>query len=241
MSAEQLVDSLHQVAGKSLDCEELNLNPLGDRSLRQFLNMGIPQRAWELTALSNERDRPSLALPRAQALVDVLSTFGWRQSRQNPTTDRDDGASPMQTLVLANGATGTRIARLSDDSFFTRLSLGDQPLDELIEEVYLRVLSRPPSGDELALYREYLAPHYEGRKVEGANPETLAAKQVKKTDERVSWANHMDSKATLIRMKEERKVRMGDDPTELLELAFRERMEDAVWALINSPEFNVIP
>ena len=239
LSAEQLVDSLHVAAGKSLDCEELNLNPLGDRPLRQFVNMGTPQRAWEMTALSNERDRPSLALPRAQALVDVLTTFGWRQARQDPATDRDDGPSPMQTLMLANGPMGTRITRLSDDSGFTRLVLEDRPLDELVHETYLRLLSRPPSQDETNVFVDYLQPTYAERKVAGRSLADVDLS--KKTDQRVSWANHMSEESNLIRMEEERTVRMGDEPTAALQPAFRERYEDAVWTLANSPEFKIIP
>ena len=239
MSAEQVIDSAHLSVGKNLDCEPLNLNPPGDRPLRQFLNMGVPRRAWELTALSNERDRPSLALPRAQALVDMLTTFGWRQSRQNPATDRDDGPSPMQTLMLANGAMGTRITRLSDDSVFTRLSLEDRPLEDLIREAYLRVLSRPPTDQESEVFADYLRPVYDDRKVEGAVLSEVDDSN--KTDSRVSWASHMDSRATLIRMEEERKVRMGDDPTETLKPEYRERFEDALWALVNSPEFKLLP
>src|SRR5207249_2306470 len=61
LTAEQVVDSLFLSVGKRFDCEELNLNPAGDRPPKQFLNMGAPGRAWQLTALSNERDRPALA------------------------------------------------------------------------------------------------------------------------------------------------------------------------------------
>jgi hypothetical protein len=239
MTAEQLVDSLHHIAGKGLDSEELNLNPLGDRPLRQFLNMGEPERAWEMTALSNERDRPSLALPRAQAVVDLLSAYGWRQSRQSPQTDRDDGPSPMQTLALANGSTGTRGVRLSDDSFFTRLALEDRPLDEMIEGVFVRALTRQPTADEKAMMVEYLAPYFDDRVV--PLTDDGAPRHEKKTDTRVSWANHFDAQSTLIRMEEERMVRMGDPPTERLKPEFRERFEDVVWALVNSTEFTVIP
>src|SRR5438445_5221699 len=130
--------------------------------------MGIPERAWEITAHSNERDRPALALPIAQALVDVMTAYGWRQSRQNAVTTRDDAASPMQTLILANGIMGTRIVRLSDDSAFTELSLQDLPLDQLVEETFLRVLSRPPSAEEARSFRELLRPHYADRKVKNA-------------------------------------------------------------------------
>src|SRR5437867_4760382 len=168
MTAEQVVDSLFLSVGKRFDCEELNLNPAGDRPPRQFLNMGAPRRAWQLTALSNERDRPALALPIAQSLVDVMTTFGWRQSRQNPVTTRDDAASPMQTLILANGIMGTRIVRLSDDSAFTELCLQDLSLDRLLDETFLRVLSRPPFPEEARVFRELLRPSYAARKVKNA-------------------------------------------------------------------------
>jgi len=237
MTAEQLVDSLHRSVGKDFQCEELNLNPAGDRPPKQFLNMGKPERAWQLTALSNERDRPALALPIAQSLIDVMSAYGWRQSRQNPATTRDDAPSPMQTLVLANGILGTRIARLSDDSEITRLCLQDVPLKELIQETFMRVLSRPPSVEEHRLFGELLGGVYTTRKVKGA----AAVMTTMKTDSRVSWSNHLSAEATLIRMEEERRLRMGDEPTRRLTKEFRERFEDALWAMLNSPEFVVLP
>jgi hypothetical protein len=236
LTAEQLVDSLFLASGKRMNCEELNLNPAGDRAPSQFLNMGTPERAWEITALSNERDRPALALPIAQSLVDVMSAYGWRQSRQNAVTTRDDAASPMQTLILANGILGTRIVRLSDDSAFTALCLRDQPLEKLIEETFLRVLSRPPVAEESRMFTALLRPHYDGRIVKDA----AASKSMMKTDNRVSWSNHLSSEATLIRMEEERRLRMGDAPTNRLTPAFRERFEDTLWAMLNSPEFVMV-
>ncbi len=237
MSAEQLVDSLHLAAGKPFECEELNLNPAGDRAPNQFLNMGKPDRAWQMTALSNERDRPALALPVAQSIVDVMTTYGWRQSRQSPTTSRDDSASPMQTLILANGVLGTRMIRLSDDSAFTALAMKDVPVTQLITETFVRVLSRPPAPEELKSMRELLEPYYKDRKVAGA----AAVAGNKKTDTRVSWSNHLSAEATRIRMEEERNLRMGDQPTARLKPAFRERYEDALWAMVNSPEFVLMP
>jgi hypothetical protein len=237
LTAEQLVDSLFLASGKRMNCEELNLNPAGDRPASQFLNMGAPERAWEITALSNERDRPALALPIAQSLVDMLTAYGWRQSRQNAVSTRDDAASPMQTLILANGILGTRIVRLSDDSAFTALCLRDAPLDKLLEETFLKVLSRPPSAAESRTLTGLLAPTYSTRVVKNA----AAAASMMKTDNRVSWSNHLSSEATLIRMDEERKLRMGDAPTNRLTTEFRERFEDALWAMVNSPEFVMVP
>jgi hypothetical protein len=42
-------------------------------------------------------------------------------------------------------------------------------------------------------------------------------------------------------MEEERRLRMGDAPTNRLTPAFRERFEDALWAMLNSPEFVMVP
>jgi hypothetical protein len=237
MTAEQLVDSLHRAVGKKFECEDLNLNPAGDRAPAQFLNMGKPSRAWQLTALSNERDRPALALPIAQALVDVMTAYGWRQSRQSPATTRDDASSPMQTLVLANGVLGTRVVRLSDDSAFTELALKDQPIEKLINESFLRVLSRPATVEETRTFTALLAPVYGSRKVAGAVSNYAALK----SDNRVSWSNHLSAEATIIRMEEERKMRMGAEPTKRLTKDFRERFEDTLWAMVNSPEFVLMP
>jgi len=237
LSAEQLVDSLFAATGKAFACEELNLNPAGNRSLSEFLNLGTPRRAWEFTALMNERDRPALALPVAQSIVDVLTAFGWRQSRQNPLTTRQDAPSSMQTLILANGIMGTRIARLSDDSAFTALALEDQSPKALVDETFLRLLGRFPSEIESRVAQDYLKPAFAERIAKDAR----ARKAARAGDKRVSWANHLSAEATVIRMEEERRLRMGDEPTEKLSAAFRERYEDLLWSLINTPEFILIP
>jgi hypothetical protein len=237
LSAEQLVDSLYSASGKSFSCEELNLNPAGNRPLNEFLNLGSPRRAWQFTALMNERDRPALALPIAQSIVDVLTTFGWRQSRQNPITVRQDAPSAMQTLLLANGIMGTRITRLSDDSTFTELALEDRPLGELIDETFLRIFTRLPSENERRAAESYLKAHYAERKQKGASKQKASFG----SDKRVSWGNHLSAEATVIRMEEERQLRMGDEPTTRLTREFREHYEDLLWSLVNSPEFTLIP
>ncbi|MDQ6664196.1 MAG: DUF1549 and DUF1553 domain-containing protein [Acidobacteriota bacterium] len=237
MTAEELVDSLHLSAGKRFLCEPMNLNPSGDRPATQFLDMGTPERTWQMTALSNERDRPALALPMAQSLIDMMTTFGWRQSRQNATTVRDDAPSPMQTLILANGNLATRLIRLSDESAFTGLALQDVPLPKLVEETYLRVFSRPPEQRERQVLVDLLGPVYANRKVSGV----VGSSARMKSDNRVSWSNHLSSEATLIRMEEERNQRMGEEPTHRLTKDFRMRYEDVLWAMVNSPEFVLVP
>ncbi|MBI3875347.1 MAG: DUF1553 domain-containing protein [Verrucomicrobia bacterium] len=237
LTAEQLVDSLFRVSGKDFGCEELNLNPIGDRPLSEFLNLGTPKRAWEFSAMMNERARPALALPVAQSIVDVLTTYGWRQSRQNPASVRDDAPSPMQTVLLANGVLGTRVTRLSDDSAFTQLALADRPMKDLLNETFLRVLGRLATESEFRTATEFLQPVFNDRRKEGA----VAPTSLVSRDTRVSWGNHLSSEATLIRMEEERRLRMGDAPTGRLKPDFRERYEDLIWSLVNAPELTLVP
>lgn len=236
LSAEQLVDSLFVAVKKEFGSELLTFDPEGRRPASQMINLGLPTRAWQFTSLSNERDRPALALPIAQSFVDLLIEFGWRDSRQFPLTVRDETATPLQPLVLANGIIGTRIARLSDDSLLTKLSLEDRPLPELVREVYLALLTRPPSDDELGQCMSLLSEGYDQRIVKDA-PVTAKKKQ----STTVSWANHLSAEATRIKIQLEKQAREGDPPTARLARDWRERMEDVAWSLINSPEFIFTP
>ncbi len=111
MSAEQVVDSLFAAVNKSVGAEELTFDPAGRSPADNFRNLGMPERGWQFASLSNERDRPALSLPAAQNVVDVLITFGWRESRQNPLTERDDAANVLQPLALANGVVERELHR----------------------------------------------------------------------------------------------------------------------------------
>lgn len=238
LSAEQLLDTLFQVAGKEFQSEELNIDPEGRRPITEMLNLGAPRRAWEFTSLSNERDRPALSLPAAQSIVDVLTRFGWRESRQNPITVREETPTPLQPLILANGVVGSRITRLSEDSGFTELCLQDLDVSEMVRAVFLQVLSRPPTPAERELFAGLLQEGFSDRRMPGYQtaPKKVAAKPVA-----VSWANHLSPEASKIKLELERKARLGDPPSDRLRRDWRERMEDMLWALVNSPEFMFVP
>lgn len=238
MSAEQLVDSLFLVTNKPLATEELNLNPLGDRPLSQFLNLGVPRRAWEFAALMNERDRPSLALPSAQAVVDVLTAFGWRQSRMSPQTDREDDASAVPTLMLANGVVGSQVTRLTDDHAFTDLAMHSTSPGALVEQTIRRLLTRSATAREQDFGNLLLTPHFADRIIPGA---TVQDQRANRQDQRVSWANHFDERSNSIRLDEEKALRQGAPPTQRLTPSFREAYEDFIWSVINAAEFLVIP
>lgn len=236
MTAEQVVDSLFAAAGKRFGSEEQCVDPEGRRPPNEMLNLGIPARAWQFASTANERDRPALSLPVTQTFVDLMETFAWRPARQEPLTVREEATTPLQPAQLANGVAANRAARLSDDSAFTGLCLEDRPLPALIRSVYLRVLSRPPTEAEVARAAAYIGDSYRDRVVPGA-PTNLARRPAR----RVSWSNHLHPRATEIQLQEERDARRGDPPTYRLRPEFRERMEDLVWALMNSPEFVILP
>ena len=52
----------------------------------------------------------------------------------------------------------------------------------------------------------------------------------------VSWSNHLTEEANQIKIELEAAARRGDPPTASLRAEWRERLEDVLWALLNSPE-----
>jgi mono/diheme cytochrome c family protein len=238
LQAEQIVDSLFAATGKPFRTEEVCLDIDNTRDLKNSINLGKPHRSWMLTSTSNERDRPSLALPRIQAVADVLSAFGWRGSRQDPISRRDMDANVLQPAILSNGTVATWLTRLSDDHGITQLALQDQPLEVFIDKLFLSLLTRHPTEEEIKLYREHLADGFETRI---SNLKSQISNPKREPEKYVSWSNHLDAEATLIRLKQEADARAGDPPTTKLDAKWRNKLEDVLWAVLNSPEWAFSP
>ena len=239
LAAEQIVDSLFAVTGKPMSSELLTLDNDAKSAAKDFLNLGYARRAWQFTGLSNDRDRPALSMPKTQAILDVLQMFGWRETRQGPLSVRDEAPNVLQPAVLANGDMGNgRIARLTDDCAVTDLCVENQPLPALVDAVFARVLSRTPTAAERAKFVSYLQAGYPERVVD-CGPR----KSRKNFDpaQLLSWTNHLNAKASEIKYAVEEKARLGDEPTPRLKRDWRERMEDVLWAMVNSPEFVFVP
>jgi hypothetical protein len=239
LGAEQLVDSLFAVTGKPFQTEEASLDIDSVRTLGNSISLGQPRKAWMLTSTSNERDRPSLALPRIQAVADVLQAFGWRASRPDPLSTRDHAPNSLQPAILSNGVMGTWLTTLSDDHGITALALKKQSLEALLDELFLRILTRRPTREEARTWSEWLAPGFEKRFARPA-AEGLR-REVRRPEYYVSWSNHLDPDATVVRQKQEQAARRGDPPTGWLEPGWRMRMEDVLWSLLNAPEFVFTP
>ena len=243
LSAEQVVDSLFNAAGKSFNAEMLTFDQDGRRPPTEMLNLHRPTRAWQLVSMSNERDRPALALPMAQVITDTLQAFGWRDNRPDPITEREDAPNVLQPLVLANSPIVNRIARLSDDSDLVwRLEKFSTP-EEAASHLFARFLTRAPGPDELKPLAEHLRPGFASRVVDGASSDRVAAIEIAARAYRtpVSWSNHLSAEATTIKLELEKKARAGDEPTKRFTADWRQRVEDVIWALMNSPEFLFVP
>ncbi len=238
LSAEQLVDSLFFVSGKPFDVEPMTLDPEGRRPPEQFLHLGMPRRAWQFASTSTDRDRPALIMPAVQQVSDLLSAFGWRDSRPAPISVRDESASPLQSQILGNGLASTRLALLSDDSRFTEMALRMENVEELIAELFESILGRAPTDSEKLPFVDLLTPGFESRQ-----SATVARPSAFESYKRnaVSWANHLVPEATRIKLALEQEILRGDHPTNRLEVDWRERLEDSIWALFNSTEFLFIP
>jgi hypothetical protein len=236
--AEQIVDSLFAATGKPFRTEEVCLDIDNTRDLKNSITLGKPHRSWMLTSTSNERDRPSLALPRIQAVADVLSAFGWRGSRQDPISKRDADPNVLQPAILSNGTVGVWLTRLSDDHGVTQLALQEQTLDQFIDRLFLQLLTRHPTAQEKELYTRHLSEGFDSRIAHQASSPVPSTRVREKY---VSWSNHLDGEATTVRMEQEKAARRGDPPTQKLDAAWRARLEDVLWAVLNAPEWAFSP
>jgi hypothetical protein len=169
-----------------------------------------------------------------------MKTFGWRGARQDPQSFRDTDENVLQPAILANGTMGVWLTRLSDRHGITALAQEEQSVEELVDRIYLRLLTRKPSQSEKKKYVEFLSEGYGDRIVP---VEKRPKKEVVKREPRryVSWSNHLDPAANELAVIREEEARRGDPPTDSLTTAWRLRMEDVIWALLNSPEWIYTP
>lgn len=238
-SAEQLVDSLLSASGVPNYSEELTFDVEGIFAAQNFLNLGFPGRAWEMVSTASDRDRPSLTLPNADSILTVMSANGWRGERAEPITERLNEANVIQPGMLANGLFGLWVTRLSDHSDLTGLAIGAASAEALVDDLFLRYLTREPTAEERSAFLALLEPGF-GERLTTARPDFRKVPYLPEVRE-VSWTNHLSVEANEISARLEAKAYEGPAPTEWVQADWRERMEDAVWALVNSPEMAFVP
>ncbi|WDI41680.1 DUF1553 domain-containing protein [Bremerella sp. P1] len=240
LTAEQIVDSVFHATGTPFDLEEVSLDIDSVREIKNALTLGKPRRSWMLASTSNERDRPSLGLPRVTAVASVLRAYGWRGARQDPRSQRDMEPNILQPAIFGNGVMSIWLTRLSDRHGMTQLALEDQTVDQLVDRMFLRLLTRRPTSAERDLYVRYLSEGYDTRVI----PESERVKPNPQKRERVryvSWSNHVDGPANALAQQKEVAARRGDPATNALNNDWRLRMEDVLWAILNAPEWIYTP
>ncbi|HET6426674.1 MAG TPA: DUF1553 domain-containing protein [Planctomycetaceae bacterium] len=237
MTAEQVVDSLFVATGKPWHVEQLNIDVDSTRTFEQSLNFGVPNRAWQFLSMSNERDRPSLSLPTAQPVIDVLEAFGWRGSRPDPLTVRPTETTVLQPAILANGVLAQRMSQLSDDSRFTEYAIDAPSVDEFITRVTQTILTRDPTPAERQTFAATLTEGFAERRQ--ASIAKAASRPPRHTG--VGWSNHLKPEASDRKIAMKTAVDRGDPPSLRLEPDWRQRAEDMVWALINESDFLFVP
>jgi hypothetical protein len=238
MSAEQVVDSLHAASGTPFDVEELTFDVEGLKPRDMHARLPAPTTGWQFATTANERDRPSLTFPFAQHYTTLMAAFGWRAERQSPLTDRETDPDVLQPAIVANGVVVKRASQFSESSGFTRLALEDRPLDGFVDEVFLRILGRRPTGAERATAVGLLREGYDARRV-SVDPATIPPPEPRPTG--VSWSNHLTEDADRVKRELAVIAQRGDPPTPRLTSDWRERAEDLVWTLFNTPEFVFLP
>ncbi|WP_437230932.1 DUF1553 domain-containing protein [Planctomicrobium sp. SH661] len=238
MTAEQVVDSLSVAGGQPLQSEELTFDPDGRRASSGRLTLGIPKRAWMFANLANERDRPSLNLPRARTVTDVMEAFGWSGARQSPRTDRETAASVLQPGVLENSTLSVIMTRASLNSGLATQAVAASSPDELVEAIFLRFLSRRPSAAEKGPLVADLAVDFERRVL----PENeRSAPPVWEPLPVVTWSNHLRPESNTIVLELESRARAGLPADPRLRTEWRETYEDVVWSVMNLGEFVWVP
>ncbi len=236
LTAEQIVDSLFSATGAPFDVEEFSLDIDSVRDLKNSITLGKPRRAWMLASTSNERDRPSLTLPRVQAVASLMETFGWRGARQDPVHHREINPNVLQSAILANGTVGVWLTGLSDRHSITQLALSVKSPEELVDRLFLRLLTRHPDAAEKESYTAYLENGFADRIVpESDRPKPAQAKHAPPLY--VSWSNHLDGPANTLATDNQEAARLGDPPTTALREEWRKNLEDVIWAMLNATEW----
>ena len=235
MTAEMVLDSLLTATGKTLHLPRQTHSADGLQRRQNFIDLGRPRRAWELVSTVSERDRPSLTFPAADSLNELLAAFGWRPQRQEPVPHRQPQNTALTPMQLANGVAAARLLDADWQAAIVEDAVAAESPEALADRLSLRFLSRPAMDAERGRLASLLSPGFADRVTgESDAPPPLYRR-------RVSWATHFGMQSDPHVVARRKAWEAGDPPTRRLTDDFRQRLEDAAWVLVNSPEFVWMP
>ncbi|QDV70482.1 Planctomycete cytochrome C [Rosistilla carotiformis] len=238
LTAEQIADSFFQATGREMDVEPMTLDP-DSRSASQTRNSyGKPRRCWMFVSVSNERDRPSLTLPKAETVIEMLTAFGWTANRQAPKTDRESEPNVLQPAVVANSTLTISLTKAAHGSPLADLAVEAASPQALLDSLFLRFVSRRPTPAEVQIFLGPLSEGFAGRIVpeqERVLPQTPPRLP------QVTWWNHVRNEANTIQQELAERVLQGPPADPRLNTPWRQRYEDVVWSIVNLREFVWIP
>ncbi len=107
----------------------------------------------------------------------------------------------------------------------------------MISQTFLKTLTRQPSDSEMKMFVDLLQPGYADR----INVNAALVSREPLPRNLVGWSNHVNSRANEIKVELEHAIQKGDPPTQRLKDDWRNRYEDLLWSLLNSPEFVFVP
>ncbi|WP_236696568.1 DUF1553 domain-containing protein [Rhodopirellula islandica] len=238
LTAEQVVDSLFTATGSEMDTGELTFTHDGAEPMSRRLSLGFPDRAWMFAGLNNERDRPSLALPRAQPIADVLEAFGWTGTRQQPIVDRESEPNLLQPGILANGTLSMTLTRAAHQSELACLAMDAKSPETLLDSLFLRFFARYPDAQEKLDLLPVLASGFKEREMPA---DQVQPPPVDRPLPVSTWTNHLVPEANEIQNEWQRRIIRGPAPAPQLRPEWREVYEDVVWSLVNDRQFVWIP
>jgi len=171
--------------------------------------------------------------------VSLMRAYGWRPNRAEPITDRESESNVMQPGMLANSSLTLWVTGLSDYSDLTTLAWEIESTEALVDQLFLRFLTRLPNDHEKTEFMALLEEGFDSRKT--AMTDGFKKEKWIPGIREVSWGNHLSVEANFHVAAKVETFQKGPEPTRTLKADWRERMEDAAWLLINTPEFQFIP
>lgn len=143
------VYSLSSIPNDSNTSDRLNYSRHYRHRLRGEVLMDaiadITETSFSLSAMAPESNSHQIWTHRIDSVF--LDTFGRPNENQDPPCERISDSSVTQTLHLMNSKTLSGRIR-SDESRAARLAKSELTANQIVEELYLAIFARRPSGEE---------------------------------------------------------------------------------------------